>query len=253
MATREEPKNEEASGNHPFDLPTTTTAGIKDITWITGRFWVTHHKTIPSMIHVPTSFGIAFGSYLFFFAIAVCIYRALADDKDVNNANDYNYILYIGICFDAFFALLFVLHSLFSRSLFVILFMTIYHSSCVYLTWIMFGNIYLNESILFILITPLAIAFGFALFQVIIVHKLLLGRWPTDSDPEWFPQIFDIITRQMHAVLFLIVMLGLKHELYWMGGIITKKNRDKAIYCKQFYSERQYACCPCCENESNIK
>ena len=243
-----EPKNEEASGDHPFDMPTTTSAGIKDVTWITGRFWVTHHKTIPSALHIPTSFGIAFGSYLFFFAFPVCIYRALSDGKD--NPNDYNYILYIGIIIDSLIALPFILHSFYSRSIFIILFMTVYHTACVILTWITLGDIYLNSSIAFIIATPFVVAFGATLIQVVIIHKILLGGWPTDSDPEWFPQFFDIITRQMHAVLFIIVMLGLKLEWYWLGGIITKENREKALYCKKFYSERQYACCPaCCENE----
>ena len=38
-----------------------------------------------------------------------------------------------------------------------------------------------------------------------------------------------------------------------MSGIITKENREKALHCKSFYSERQYACYPCCKNDCNNK
>ena len=229
-----------------YSMPMQFPVAIKDIPWLAGRFWVTHISVLSRVLHSPTSAGIAFGGYNLFLGLLLTLTRLIP-------AFDYVIGLYIGTAINALIALLFIYHAAQSGLWQAVLVMILYHGGIM-----VTGSYYLVP--LYCLGDPVNLWFGWLIvpilisliatfFQVFVVHKCLIGRWPTDSDPKWFPQFVDAMLRTFNGFFYIFMIFV--YENGWFN--IDKKYMDKARYAAKRFAERQYSGFPCCSNPDDVK
>eukprot|EP01084_Bolivina_argentea_P081281 147193_1 len=241
-----------------FDMPVTISAALKDIAWLSGRFWVTHRSTACRIANLPTNMGITFSCHNICLGLFLCLTQLLP-------AFEYEYALKVGTAINGLIAILLILHSAATGLWQIMLIMSFYHGGIMvcgsYYLVPKYGNIkhysflinhiddrYIDYLWCMWLILPIFVCLCFALIDK-CVYKCVNGRWPAYSDPVWFPRFFDLMLRTYNGNMYNVMVLVYKNSLFG----VSKKQSDKAVYCSKVFLRRQWGVCPCFRNNDDIK